>query len=240
LPHKEIKALLSAQSDGSVPETDTLSGEITAIKAVKNPRIQRANVYLDGKFAFSVDNEVILKCLLKVGQRLSEAEVRELTGADSFRRCFNAALAFLAYRPRSESETRSRLQRRGFAEQDIDQALSNLKRLDLINDASFAGFWTENRTAFRPRSQRMLKQELRRKGVDTAVIDETLTDVDDEENAYRAALTKARSLPREDFQLFRQRLGGWLQRRGFGYGVINKVVKRIWLEQLPDQSAGGS
>lgn len=230
MPSQEIKALLSKESDASVSPPDAPAREITAIKAVKNPRIQRANIFLDGKFAFSLDNEIILKRLLKVGQRLSEAEIQELTGDDSFRRCFNAALTFLAYRPRSETETRARLQRRAFAEEDIDRTISNLKRLDLINDASFAGFWTENRTSFKPRSQRMLKQELRRKGVDAAVIDETLTSIDDEENAYRAAASKARSLPRTDYQTFRQRLGGWLQRRGFGYAVINRVVKRTWEE----------
>jgi hypothetical protein len=33
-----------------------------------------------------------------------------------------------------------------------------------------------------------------------------------------------------DYQSFRRRLGGYLKRRGFGYGVINHTVERLWQE----------
>jgi len=55
--------------------------------------------------------------------------------------------------------------------------------------------------------------------------------VDDDESAYQAALRKARNLPLSDYQSFRRRLGEYLKRRGFGYGVINHTVERIWQEQ---------
>ncbi len=82
--------------------------------------------------------------------------------------------------------------------------------------------------------------ELRRKGVQSEVIQEVVGDIDDADNAYRAAVNKARTLPVSDYQVFRQRLGGYLQRRGFNYGVINNIVKKAWQErtgnsrQLPD------
>ncbi len=208
-----------------------MRGKITAIKAGKNPRVQRSNIFLEGKFAFSLDNEVIVKELLRVGRELSADYIRELTKADSLRRCLNAAFHFLSYRPRSEAETRMRLQRRGFAEEDIEKTISELKRLDLINDTTFAEFWKENRNSFRPRSQRAVKQELRQKGVQRDIIDEVVDNVDDTENAYRAALAKAKNLPVTDYQIFRQRLGGYLQRRGFNYGVINNAIKKCWQER---------
>jgi regulatory protein len=210
---------------------EKLKYKITSIRAGKNPRVQRANVFLDGKFAFSLDNEVILKENLKVGQELSQAEFDILTRADGFQRCLNAAFQFLSYRPRSEAETRARLAKRGFEPVEIEGVISQLKRLSLLDDVAFTEFWMENRNSFRPRSQRMLKQELRRKGIDSEVIKETVEDIDETDNAYRAALTRARTLPVADYQVFRQRLGGYLQRRGFNYGVINKVVKKTWQER---------
>jgi regulatory protein len=216
---------------------EKVNGKITAIKAGKNPRIQRSNVFLDGKFAFSLDNEVIVKKLLKVGRELSADDVRELTKADQFRRCLNAAFHFLSYRPRSEAETRIRLQRRGYEAEDIERTISELKRLELVNDTTFAEYWKDNRNSFRPRSQRAVKQELRQKGVQRDVIDDVVNNLDDAENAYRAAVTKARSLRVTDYQIFRQRLGGYLQRRGFNYGVINNAVKKCWLERT---SQGGN
>jgi regulatory protein len=204
---------------------------ITAIKAGKNPRIQRSNVYLNGKFAFSLDNEVILKDSLKVGEGLSANEVELLSNADRFQRCLNTAFQFLSYRPRSESETRARLQKRGYENEEIEKTIAHLKSSRLLDDAAFAEFWKENRNSCRPRGQRLLKQELRRKGVESEVIDEAVADVDEADNAYRAAASKARTLSLEDYQIFRQRLGGYLQRRGFSYGAINNAVKQVWEER---------
>jgi regulatory protein len=209
-----------------------LKSKITAIKAGRNPKVRRSGIYLDGKFAFSLDNEVVARELLKVGGELSAKEADLLMRSDLSQRCLNAALRLLSYRPRSEAETRERLQRRGYNADEIERAVARLKRLDLLNDTAFAEFWKENRTSFRPGSQRMLKLELRRKGVEREVADKAVEDVDDAENAYRAALDKARTIPVSDYQVFRRRLGGYLQRRGFSYGVINNIVKRTWQEKV--------
>ena len=209
----------------------TLKSKITAIKAGKSLRLKRSSIFLDGRFAFSLDNAVILKEQLKVGQTLSEKEVELLAGADRFERCLNAALLFLGYRPRSEAETRTRLQKHGYTGGEIDRVIERLKSLGLLNDAAFAEYWKENRTSFKPRGQRMLKSELRRKGVDPGTISEAVEGIDELENARRAAGAKARSLPVVDYQVFRQKLGGYLQRRGFDYGVISKIVKQVWEER---------
>jgi regulatory protein len=208
-----------------------LKRKITAIKAVRNPRIQRSKIYLDGKFAFSLNNEVILKESLKIDSELSSSELELLTKADQFQSCLNAAFQFLSYRPRSESETRIRLQSRGYEEEEIERVIAQLKRLNLINDADFATYWKENRNSFRPRSQRMLKIELRQKGVEREIINEVVENIDEKDNAYRAAVSKARTIPITDYQIFRQKLGSYLQRRGFSYGVINNVTKQIWQER---------
>jgi regulatory protein len=50
------------------------------------------------------------------------------------------------------------------------------------------------------------------------------------ESAYQAALSKAQHLPKQEYEVFRRRLGDYLKRRGFGYAVINQTVKRIWQE----------
>jgi regulatory protein len=208
-----------------------LKSKITAIRAVKNPRLKRSNIYLDGKFAFSLDNEVVLKESLRVDRQLSDAEIELLTKSDQFQKCLNAAFRFLSYRPRSQAETKIRLQRRGFADEEIERVIAQLKRLNLIDDAAFAEYWKENRTSFRPRGQRMLKSELRRKGVETDVIDEAVGNVDEKDNAYRAAVTKARTISTADYQMFRLKLGGFLQRRGFGYGIIKSVINQVWEER---------
>ncbi len=210
---------------------ENLNNKITAIKAGKNHRLKRSNIYLDGKFAFSLENEVILKQNLKVGQPLSEQQLEKLNTADNLLLCLNAAFQFLSVRPRSRSEMVQRLTKRGFAEPEIEQTITRLKSINLLDDAAFAEYWKENRTSFRPRSQRMLKSELRQKGVETEVVNAAISGIDETANAYRAALVRARTLQLVDYPLFCKKLGGFLHRRGFSYSVIHSTVKQVWQEK---------
>jgi regulatory protein len=202
--------------------------KVTAIRAGK--RGKRVNVFLDGKFAFSLEAEVAMKNNLKVEQELSEDEIKAITGADLFQRCLNAAFGYLDYRPRSEAELRERLKRRGFDSENVEAVIIRMKEKGLLDDLAFAQFWKDNRETFRPRSQWLTALELRRKGVAEAIIDQVVADVDDEDSAYRAAQSRAHRLPHSDYEGFRHRLGGYLKRRGFGYSVINHTVERLWQE----------
>lgn len=204
--------------------------KITAIQVGKS-RGKRVNVSLDGRFAFSLAAEVVLREGLRVGKELSAAEIEALAGTDRFHRCLNAALRYLSYRPRSEFELKERLQRRGFDGDSMGAVLTRLKEQELVNDVAFAQFWKDNRESFSPRSKRLTGLELRRKGVDEDTIAQVVDVIDDDDSAYRAALSKARSLSLSDYQDFRQRLAGYLRRRGFSYGVINHAVERVWQKQ---------
>jgi len=204
--------------------------KITAIRTGRG-RKQRVNVFLDGKFALSLEAEVAVEEGLQVGQELSGSQIEALARSDHFRRCFNAALHYLSYRPRSESEIRERLQRRGFDRDSIEGVVTKLREQGLVNDIEFAEFWKDNRESFSPRSQWLTRLELRQKGVAADIIDRVVGEVDDTDSAYRAALSKAGSLPLSDYQVFRSRLGEYLKRRGFSYQVINRTVERVWQER---------
>ena len=192
---------------------------------------KRINVYLDGKLAIGVLPEVALKENLKIGQELGEKALEDLAKVDLRQRCFNAAARFLSYRPRSESEIKQRLLRHGYDEETIERTLARLKDLGLADDAEFARFWIENREAFRPRSRRMAKMELKRKGLETDVIEQAVSILDDRESAYRAAVSRAQKFTADDYREFRRRLGGYLGRRGYNYGIIKEVTEKVWQER---------
>ncbi len=203
---------------------------ITAIRAGRGRR-KRVNIFLDGKFAFSLEAEAAIKEDLQVEQELSVNQIGALARSDQFHRCLNAAARYLSYRPRSEFELRERLHQRGFDGDSTEAVIAKLKEQGLVDDLAFAQFWKDNRESFSPRSQWLTRLELRQKGVADGIIDQVIDAVDDDESAYRAALNKAHSLPLSDYHSFRRRLGEYLKRRGFGYGVINHTVERIWQEQ---------
>ena len=204
--------------------------KITALR-VGRGRGKRVNVFLDGRFAFSLEAEVAVKEGLQIGQELSADEIGAMARADNFHRCLNVTARYLSYRPRSESELKERLRQRGFNGNSIEAVLAKLKEQGLVDDMAFAQFWRDNRESFNPRSQWLIKLELGQKGVARDIIDQVVDIIDDENSAYRAAQRKARNLPLSDYQLFQRRLGGYLKRRGFGYRVINHTVERLWQER---------
>jgi regulatory protein len=203
--------------------------KITALKTSKRTDKQ-LSMFLDGKFAISLDTEVAAKEGLKVGQELSADQIEVLVKNLGLARCLNAAYRYLAYRQRSEAEMKERLNRRGFEDSQIEIVLNKLKEQNLLDDIAFAQFWKENRETFRPRSKRLTRLELRKKGVADAIIDEVTVESNDLDSAYGAALSKAQRLPHQDYEVFRRRLGDYLKRRGFDYSVINQTVKKIWQE----------
>ena len=204
--------------------------KITALRTSKG-RSKRINIFLDGNFAFSLEAEVAVKEGIQVEQVLSTDEIKALAETDNLQRCFNAASLLLNYRPRSESELRQRLCRRGFTNTTVDNTILKLREKGLVEDTAFARFWKENRDYFSPRSRSLTRLELRQKGVAEDIINRVVEDIDDEDNAYRAGVKKARNLSRSDYQQFRRRLGDHLKRRGFNYAVINSTVNRLWREQ---------
>lgn len=207
-----------------------MSGQITALKVQKRNR-ERVNVYIDGKFAFGL--AAIEAVHLRVGQELSAADIARLKEKDEVEVAYERALHFLSYRPRSVAEVRQHLAKK-FDARAVEAAVARLQRADLLNDREFVRFWIENRDTFRPRGSRVLRYELRQKGVADALIDELLAEYDQEDAAHRAALAQVQKLVRRyDTDEVRSRLLAFLNRRGFPYSIARDVVDEL-LSGEPD------
>ena len=171
------------------------------------------------------------KMSTKVSRVLSSERTQAPVHSDRFQRCLNVAVRYLSYRPRGEAELRERLTQRGFSGELQDAVINKLSKQGLVNDAAFAQFWKDNRESFRPRSQWLTGLELRQKGVANEIIDRVVDTINDEANAYRVALSKARHLSGADYPNFRRKLGGYLYRRGFSPNIIKSTLKQIWQDR---------
>ena len=205
---------------------------------VNNP--ERFNLYIDGRFLLGINAEIVLKMGLQVEQELLPEQLEQLRSEEAEQQAVDRALNYLSFRPRSREEVRRYLRRKETPPEIIESALARLDRLDFVNDRTFAEFWIEAREQFSPRGAHALKNELRMKGVEREVVDELIDDEQDEERALRAGRKKAMSLvnvPNMDYARFRNRLGSFLQRRGFGYEVTTRTVRALWneLKEEPEE-----
>lgn len=211
-----------------------MAGRITALRVQKRNR-QRVSVYLDGRFAFGL--AAIEAARLHLGQVLSDEEIARLQKRDRAERAAERALDLLSYRPRSRAEVRQRLAEKGYEPEAVQETLDRLGRTGLLDDRTFARYWVENRLQFNPRGAMVLVQELRRKGVDEAAIQEALAEYDEEAAAARALETVVRRLKGADVRTFRRRLTDYLTRRGFPYALIEPLVEEALVHYDPGDSS---
>jgi regulatory protein len=205
---------------------------ITALQPqAKDP--ERLNLFINDQFLMGINALLALQMDLHVGMELTPEQVEQMRQEEALQQAVARAMNYLSFRPRSREEVKRYLHRKQTPPELIDRVLERLVRLDLINDQAFAEFWIESRTRFNPKGAQALKHELRQKGITSDVVEETVTGEQDEELARQAAYKKARVLmeqPDINFKTFQRRLGGFLQRRGFGYDVVSRIVRELWKE----------
>ena len=196
----------------------------------KNP--ERVNVYLDGEFAFGLNMMDALQ--LKKGQELDETSIAELQHKDSIVKAIDVAANLLSYRPRSKHEIRQKLSKKCYEEFVIETAIERMVAMGYLDDHAFARFWIESRNRSKPRGKRALSYELRNKGVSDAIIRDLLDDmVDENAGAYEAAQKRIRRMRGKTQYEFKQKVGAFLQRRGFNYEAVNQVLETV-IEELQE------
>ncbi|MCH7951251.1 RecX family transcriptional regulator [Patescibacteria group bacterium] len=202
---------------------------ITKLKAQKNRN--RVNLYLDGEYATSLDLLTVTKLGLKVGMDISQTELKKLVRTHQYEKLLNRAAHFLSYRPRSEKELRTYLQRKWRPETNkekhtktLEKVIGKLKKQGVVNDQEFAEWWVQQRQTFRPKGKILLTQELRQKGIDGKIIEKALTTLDDYTQASNVAEKKRKSLRGLEPNKSRLRLISFLQRRGFTWETIRRVI----------------
>lgn len=210
------------------PKRDPRPGQVTAVEAQRHDP-DRVSVFVDGAFSFGLPAQAAQDEGVRVGEEIDDDRLAHLLALDERARALAAALAFLAYRPRSEREVRDRLRQKGYPPAAIDAAVEKLQGWRYLDDADFARRWVENRETHQPRGRRLLEQELRRKGIDREVARETVdgAEIDERAAALELARDRLRRLAGEDPATVRKRLADFLARRGFGWDVVRPTLDAV-------------
>jgi regulatory protein len=143
-------------------------------------------------------------------------------------RFYNKALEFLSYRTRSEKEVRDKLKTKQVDPQIIEKIIAKLKEKRFINDEEFARQWIENRTRFKPRGERLIRMELKQKGVSEDIVDGLIndsnlmiTDLDSAKKLVEKRIGRVKNLPKQKIY---EKLGRYLASKGFNWDTIKKAI----------------
>jgi len=210
--------------------------EITKITTQKN-NAERYNIYLDNKYAFSVDENVLVQFQLTKGKVLEDWTIDEMIFEDEVRKAFNRALHFLGFRMRSEFEVKKKLLDSDFGEAVVLEAIQKLKDLGFLNDETFSQALLNTQKATGKKGPKSIRQELRKKGIDRDLQEEILSSYSENEQlaiatelAEKVVRTERGKTP---FQL-KQKIQETLLRKGYGFEVIGQVVDRVDVDLAED------
>lgn len=146
-----------------------------------------------------------------------------------------AAVAFVLRstkaRPQTAAELRAKLHDRDYPCDVVEAAIERATVLGAVDDVAFAKAWVNDRGLGRGYSVSRLRQELARRCVPQAVIDDALTRLDDRNDlAVATGLARDRAQRMStalDPETVARRLVGFLARRGYPEALARRVAIQV-------------
>ena len=141
--------------------------------------------------------------------------------------------------PRTRSELADSLAARQIPQSVIAEVLDRFEEVGLIDDELFARMWTQSRHTHKGQSRQVIRQELRRKGIDDELIAASLELISDDQETERARALVERKLPsltRFENNVIERRLVGMLARKGYPTSVCFAVVRESLARYAIEQS----
>lgn len=198
----------------------------------------RVNVFVDGRYRFSLLLAQVIDLGIKVGNEYSDDEMTEFEAEGLFGRVYQRALEYSLVRPRSEKEMKDYLYRKtrdqvlrhrqtgerytkpGVPASVSSRVFDELVKKQYVHDEVFARFWVEYRHVRKGVSRRRLAAELAAKGIDRSMIERILDEgVRDDHEELRKVIDKRRTkYPTQE------KLIQYLLRQGFRYDDITDAL----------------
>lgn len=216
---------------------DNAPDVVTSI--VEHPKRRGRFVIVSGATEIAtVTADVISDLALHVGRALEPRMLTALRVHDRRTAILDRALRLLSVRGRATSElSRALLRARDRpSADDVDWAVRRLTEQGYLDDARFADQFVRDRAATRGWGKGRLRQELRRRGVSPSHVEPALSQADEDAalDDSRSALDVARKWRRthtaRDPDRDKQRLYGFLARRGFSPDVIRDAMRMTLTE----------
>ena len=180
-------------------------------------------VYIDGESALSLDTQTLLEHRIDIGREFDDEELHDLIESSNERRAKEKALWLISYRSHSKKELRDKISRT-CDRQSAEKAVERMEELGLVNDRDYAERCAQTLIFTKHMSKRGAAMELRRKGIESEIINEVLDDIEVDEREQIQAVIE-RKYPKIDDEKIRRRAVAALQRLGYGWEDIKAVIE---------------
>lgn len=194
--------------------------EITAITPQKHDAA-RCNIEVDGRFFCGMQLLTVMEHRLKVGSIVTEEELSQLQLAGERQTALDKALTHISASMKTERDIRDFLRRKGYLQDVADYVVGKMKGYGYLDDEAYARAYAES--AGKRKGGRLIRMELKRKGVSDQAIAAALSEGVDEGAAAKAALEKYLRGKKPDEKTLRKAYAH-LMSRGFDYDTARSAL----------------
>jgi regulatory protein len=196
--------------------------KITSIKQqVKNS--ERVSLFIDGKYSFSFSLDELVKYKLKTNDELTPGDVKKYKKLSEDGKLRARALEWLLNRPHSTREFKDYLYRKKAEPELSEKLIEEFSQKGYLDDVKFALWFSELRGR-KGKSDRALRAELFKKGINREVVDEVIEQsAGDETSRLQILVEKKAKLPR--YKNDQQKLAQYLTSQGFSYSAVREALK---------------
>lgn len=171
------------------------------------------------------------KYKVSVDMDFSENEILEMKYFSDIERAKSRAMNYISGKLKTKYEVRLKLKENGFAEDVIDEVLDILEKEEYLNDKVYCEIFIEDKKKLNGYGKNKIKSLLIQKGISKNIFEDFLNEFEyDEEfdNALKMGIKKLELLSNEEDNFKKkQKIINYLAYRGFGFDVINDVLKEI-------------
>ena len=207
-----------------------MSKTVSAIEPQKHNK-NRFSVFLDGEYAFSLDDETLVKSKLKSGVVLSSEDIRYLTEEAEYASCKEAGLKLLSRKRYTCRELCAKLSEKGFSVSD--EVCEKFTELGLLNDCEFARAYASDAAKISGKGGRLIKSELKRKGIADSIIEGVMEEFDNSDALSKLVEKKFRGKTPD--RKTAASVFAACMRKGFGTDEIRSAIRKFTDEEFADE-----
>lgn len=185
--------------------------------AVKTPG--RYNIYVDGKYSFSLDEFQLVQTGLRSGLDIDELKLDELKSESDYGKNYIRAVDLISRRLRSEKEIRDYAKRKQWTVTNTERVIERLKSHGYLNDKVFAEAFVRSRQSTEKYSKRRIERDLRQKGIAPNIIQQVLPSETSDKNVITKLIQKKAHRYNDV-----NKLKAYLIRAGFDYDDVNQAI----------------
>lgn len=212
-----------------------MTKKITKIETQKRPG--RYNIYLDQKYAFSVNESVLINFRLAKGMEIDQQLQKMILADDDVAKAYNKALNYLAHQLRAESEVITKLKELELDDGVIDEVLQKLREQKLLDDQNYADSYVRTVMLTSNKGPNVIRQNLRLKKIGENLIDQALQQYPEDsllENGTKLAQKQLKHYHHFPVKVRLQKVRQSMMAKGFTGDLITKILDNTTIESDPD------